>query len=56
MAAVARMPFLTMFNGSNVRLKERLEAEKSYVRRVMRELTTVGTSTNSSIIPRNACI
>jgi hypothetical protein len=35
-----------MFNGSNVRLKERLEAEKSYVRRVMRELTMVRSPTD----------
>mmetsp|Transcript_15568 Transcript_15568/g.20201 ORF Transcript_15568/g.20201 Transcript_15568/m.20201 type:complete len:612 (-) Transcript_15568:585-2420(-) len=35
---IARMPFLSMLNGSNVRVKERLEAEKSYVRRVMREI------------------
>ena len=39
MLSVARMPFLVMLNGSDVRVKERIEAEKSYVRRLMRELT-----------------
>ena len=31
MLSVARMPFLSMLNGSDVRVKERIEAEKSYV-------------------------
>ena len=39
MLSVARMPFLVMLSGSDVRVKERIEAEKSYVRRLMRELT-----------------
>ena len=41
MLCVARMPFLTILNGSHVRMKERVEAEKSYVRRVMRNFSEV---------------
>ena len=34
--AVARLPALVQLNGSEVRPKERLEAEKTYLRRVLR--------------------
>lgn len=39
--AIARLPSLINYNGSEVRPRERLEAEKTYLRRVLRDITRV---------------
>ena len=50
-AIIARVPRLRQLNGSLVGTKERIEAEKAYVRRVMRELAQ---ATDDGAVPGDA--